>query len=199
MTSTDGHELLVSLAATRSLFEQLSKLITSVDIGVSSENWEVISGNSSSDVSSHYQRPNRWMPDTLYRFYQLDEEKSGNVTEDIVLFLGVLLDRQYGGNGFTEPWLTYGLYQFFPGFELPGYKAEWVETPLAEGDQAPDGKFYVWDNSSGDPDENGKLLHQEIAALPLVNIESEDSLQDMVITPLLAAARERIEHIKPSS
>jgi len=199
MEKTSGHELLDSLAATRNLFGQLSKLMTSVDVGVSQDNWEVVSGNGCSYLTSALQSPNRWMPETLYRFYEMDGKNTKVATEDLVLFFGVLLDRKYSGGGFTEPWVTFGMYQMYSEGDGVGYNASWVEEPLSEGDRVPDGEFQSWKNSSGDPGENRNILFQSIAALPLVEIDSESTLQDRIITPLLAIARELIKQISPST
>jgi hypothetical protein len=172
----------------------------SVELGITTERWEAMPSNMGSWLTSHYQRPQQWMPSTLYRFYQPEGGRQEDAKDDVFLFQGVLLDRQDASPEFKEPWVTFGLYQFFPGFERPGFErngnlSEWVETPLVEGDQKPDGKFYPWENSSGDPHENHNLRYQAVAAIPLVEIDSETSLHERIVKPLLGTAKERMGQI----
>jgi hypothetical protein len=136
------------------------------------------------------------MPSTIFRFYRMVEEGSECTSQ--ALFIGILLDRNNNNwGGFTEPWLTYGLYEFDSEETLDKFKDwSWVEGPFDDQND-PDGKFTrvkvedVEDVDSREEWDPVGLVYQALAALPLVKIQSAEDLKDLVIDPLLLELDER--------
>jgi len=154
--------------------------------------WECFSTNRCTDLTGHVHRPNQWIPQTIYRLYALPSDENSEAENDVILFLGVLLDRKGAWSGFQEPWLTFGLYQFIPGQSPRRFRYEdWVKAPL-EDEHDPDGSFKTWEKSGNDPLDNEGLLYQAVAAVPLITIQSSEDLKRDVIDPLLDRVQARL-------
>ena len=192
MVSEIGIKILSGLDEARSFFSQVSLLIRTGDDMLGEAGWECFSTNKCADLTGSIHRPNKWIPQTIYRLYQLPGGENAEAENDTILFLGVLLDRKGAWSGFQEPWLTFGLYQFLPGQNTHGFPPEsWVEEPLNEG-YDPDGSFTPWENPGNDPLENEGVLYQEVAAVPLITIQGSEDLKRVVIEPLLAKVQVRL-------
>ena len=189
MTNEAGMQILAGLAQARRFLGEISLLLQAADSMLGEVGWECSSGNRCTDLTGHVLKPKEWMPRTIYRSWGLpvgDNEEGGKL---ISLFLGVLLDREATESRFQEPWLTYGMFEHLTDYKR--YTAvEWAEEPLDDGHE-PDGIFRSWDNSPEDPGDDPALLHQTIAAIPLISIESADDLKGIVINPLLRVAQEK--------
>lgn len=190
MSEDPGKQMVESLAMTRRLFGQISKLIQAADSSLAEAGWECSSTNKCTDLTGHVGRPKKWMPQNIYRIYNYNDAENTGLEKDISLFIGVLLDQDMSWQGFDEPWLTFGLFQFAPG-HAKSWDEDWVKSPL-EARQEPNGTFFTWDIDSGDEGEEG-FIYEAFAAIPLISIESMEDLKIRLIEPLLQEVESRLE------
>lgn len=185
MAREDGQQILKGLAETREFFKQISLMLRTAEELFSERGWEdATGGKKCSNITSHLYHPESWMPQDICRLYLSTAENEEN--KDLILCVGVLLDREKAWGGFKEPWITCGLYQFAPGRkpERPqGGEAWWVTTHL-DDKHDPDGTFYRCTYSSEEQEQWG-IVYQATMALPLVQITSADDLRQKVVDPLL--------------
>jgi hypothetical protein len=181
-----GKMILKGLAETRKFFGQVSLLIRTAEENLKEEGWEPISSSyQSSDITSHLLHPQKWMPRWVARFFVNEEH------EDILVYVGVLLDGAGAWSGFKEPWFTCGLFQYLTG-ERPrdNWKPqwlEWVDTHLYfEKDS--DGKFHLR-KYSPEEKEYESISGESTMALPLMEITDANALEEKVIVPLLEEIR----------
>ena len=160
LPSETGKQILSGLAETRRFFGQVSQLMQAADGMLAEEGWEAFSTNRCTDLTGSLLHPRRWMAQNIYRFYRLSDGDNTGAGDDIIIVLGVVLDRDGAWVGFQEPWLTFGLYQYFPGHNPWKFRWEdWIDVPL-ENKVDPDGTFSTWDNPENDPEIDEGLLHQ---------------------------------------
>ena len=198
MANEAGKKILEGLGEARRFFGQVSLLLQSADGLLGEAGWECFSGNRCVDLTGHIHRPNQWMPQNIYRYYGLAELEDAGTGADLILFVGVLLDREGAWSGFQEPWLTFGLYQFLPGKATRKFRfEEWVEAPLEDKLEA-DGQFHFWDNQCADPDENEGLMHTAVAAIPLLSVQGAEELKRHVVDPLLGQVQNRFNQSENS-
>lgn len=180
----DGAQILKGLTQTRVFFKQVGLLIRTAEEQLMEAGWESIGGRKSSNITSDYLRPERWMPRDIYRFYVKSNEENDNVNSNLVICIGVLLDQEAAWAGFTEPWITCGVYKFNQEFITNNFNYwDWVYSAL-EDKHEPEGVFHGWDFSESD-EEDDELLYQAVMALPLVRITDAESLNQLIIIPLL--------------
>ena len=111
---TEGRQILEGLAQTRNFFKQISLVLRTAEDLLKEARWENIGGNrknKTSDITSHLHRSEQWMPQDIYRFY-IESIEEGKRKRGLVIFIGILLDREGAWAGFQEPWVTCGIYQF---------------------------------------------------------------------------------------
>ncbi len=188
MTETNGRQILTGLAETREFFQQVSLLIRTAEDSLRDEGWVTLFGNKCTDITGHLYKPKNWMPTKIFRFFVEEEEDGDN--KDKVLFVGVLLDGAGSWSGFREPWMTAGFYQFdadkkdVTKFDSWG----WISAQL-ENEREPDGKFQEYELTSEER-EKDYLVYWTTMALPLVSIDSAQTLKEKIIEPLLQKVAE---------
>jgi len=189
----NGAQILAGLAQARVFFRQISLMLRTAEDMLMEEGWESIWGRRSSNITSDYLRPERWMPRDIYRFYIANkEEKDNSSSNGLVIYTGVLLDQEGVWEGFTEPWITCGAFRFKPDFDIKGFNYwDWVRSALDDKHE-PDGVFheYVLENE----EEDEELLFQAIMALPLIRVTEAEVLKQLIIAPLL----QKIDEIRQS-
>lgn len=195
---TNGKQILEGLAQTRNFFRQLSLLLRAVDGLLYEAGWENIGGNKTSDMTSHVHKPERWMPQDIYRFY-VESEEEGEGNRGLVAFFGVLLDRDGAWAGFKEPWMTTGVYQFHKDKDPRQFRFwHWVAGAL-DHQYEPDGSFHEWECPQEEILEYEDLVYYALMALPLVEITDEESVKRRVIDPLLEKIRRIVEYRIPTN
>lgn len=183
MLTADGQQILAGLAETRKFFEQVSLLIRTAEDCLRDAGWDNLFGNKCAEITGHLYKPRSWMPTDIYRFFVASEDSEEN--RDLILFVGVLLDREGAWSGFKEPWITCGLYQFSPDVNVREFRYwDWVRAHL-DDQHDPDGDFYVYVCSPEEQQEYDGLMYEAIMALPLVAITSAEDLKQKFIDPLL--------------
>ncbi len=184
MTVVNGQQILEGLKQTRKFFKQVSLLLRTAEDMLYEAGWREMTGSSkSSNITSDLYRPESWMPQDIYRFYVPSDESE--IDKKIVLFVGVLLDREGAWKGFKEPWISSGLYEFLPDKSPPKLRyEEWVRLHL-DVEQDPDGRFYAHPIGDEKWYEEIGLLYQVSMALPLVEIDDAEDLKTRVTEPLL--------------
>ena len=198
LPSETGKQILSGLAETRRFFGQVSQLMQAADGMLAEEGWEAFSTNRCTDLTGSLLHPRRWMAQNIYRFYRLSDGDNTGAGDDIIIVLGVVLDRYGAWVGFQEPWLTFGRYQYFPGHNPWKFRLEdWIDVPL-ENKVDPDGTFSTWDNPENDPEIDEGLLHQAYGAVPLVSIQDASDIKNTVVDPLIEIAQARIAGFKGS-
>ena len=114
----DGAQILTGLAQARAFFRQISLMLRTAEDMLIEEGWESIWGRRSSSITSDYLRPDRWMPRDIYRFYIANkEEEEDSSSNGLVIYTGVLLDQESAWSGFTEPWVTCGVFKMIQEFD----------------------------------------------------------------------------------
>lgn len=174
-----GKLILKGLAETRRFFEQVSLLIRTAEESLKEWGWEPISSSyQSSDITSHLLRPKKWMPRWVSRFFVNEEH------ENILVYIGVLLDGAGTWAGFRELWVTCGLFEYLHGKDpRENWALDWVTTHLFfERDS--DGKFH-WREYPPDESKSEGILREATMALPLIKVTNADDLKFKVTDPLL--------------
>lgn len=188
MTEIDGNQILTGLSETRRFLEQVSLLIQTAEDVLRAKGWDTPFGNKCTHVSGGLYHPEKWMPAEVYRFFVVDEDSEEN--SDLVLFVGVLLDSETAWSGFTEPWVTCGLYRF--DTEKSAVRRfshwDWVHAILDDKHDA-DGVFHDYQFSPEEQEECDGLVYQSIMALPLTAIDSAQALERKIVEPLLERVR----------
>lgn len=180
----DGAQILKGLTQTRNFFKQVGLLIRTAEELLLETGWESIGGRKSSNITSDYLRPERWMPQDIYRFYVESNEEDDSSNSNLVIYTGVLLDQEAAWDGFTEPWVTCGIYKFKQAFKAENFNYwVWIRAAL-DDEHGPDGLFHEYDFSESE-EEDEELLHQAVMALPLIRITDAESLNQLIIIPLL--------------
>jgi len=177
--NNNGQMILNGLAETREFFEQVSLLIRTAEEDFREKGWELISSSSEcSDVTRQLSRPQKWMPRWVARLFINDEH------ENILIYVGVLLDRVGSWAGFREPWITCGLFEYLSGKNPHvNWDLNWVTTHL-ESEKDPDGKFNLREYPPMER-ESESILKESTMALPLVEITDANALKQKIIVPLL--------------
>ena len=178
-----GQIILKGLAETRRFFEQVSLLIRTAEEDLKEQGWEPISSSYQSfDITSHLSRPQKWMPRWVVRFFINDEH------ENILIYIGVLLDGAGTWAGFREPWITCGLFEYLEE-KSPheNWALDWVTTHL-DFEKDPDGKFRLREYPPEER-ESESISKESTMALPLVEITDVNTLKEKVIVPLIEEIR----------
>ncbi|MDO8567438.1 MAG: hypothetical protein Q7R57_01835, partial [Dehalococcoidales bacterium] len=178
MTEVDGHQILLGLAETRKFFEQVSLLVRTAEDSLGTEGWEPLFGNKCATNSPLLHRPKQWMPAEVYRFFVAGEDSEGN--KDTVIFIGVLIDNEGAWGGFQEPWITCGIFRFNTDTDVTKFDHRgWIWSHLDDKHDA-DGIFHDWESTPEKVQENDGLVYEATMALPLVSIDSAESLKHKI-------------------
>jgi hypothetical protein len=179
----NGTQILEGLKQTRNFLKQVALLIRTAEDRFIEKGWEGIGGKRSSDITSDYLRPEKWMPRYVYRFFRKSDEEDERRYNNYVIYIGVLLDPENAWEGFTEPWVTCGAYKMIETFETDKFNYwDWVLSVI-EDKHEPDGEFHYW-TPSEDEEEDEEVQYQVIMALPLIRITDAESLDQLIISPL---------------
>jgi hypothetical protein len=177
-----GQQILKGLRETRAFFEQVSLLIRTADDLLRDDGWDNLFGKKCADVTSDLYRPKKWMPAEIFRFFIAPKESHH---KDIILFVGVIFDQEGAWQGFTEPWVTCGLYQCRDDIDTAKFSDwDWVSSQL-EHEHDPDGKFNCLTFTPDQQEESDGVIYQAVMALPLMSIGSAQDLKEKVVEPLL--------------
>jgi len=181
----NGAQILNGLMQTRKFYQHVALLIRTAEELLMKAGWESIGGRKSSNITSDYLHPERWIPRDIYRFYIESNEEQPGINSNLIAYTGVLLDQENAWAGFTEPWVTCGVYNFHQEFQVINFNYwTWVRAALDDKHE-PDGSFSKFDFSESEEEEDDELLYQAVMALPLVRITDSESLNQLIIDPLL--------------
>ncbi len=181
---TIGQDILKGLKETRKFYEQVGLLVRTVEDLLGEQGWTNALKNNSRktcDITSDLYQTHKWKPRLISRFYMNEG------LDNILIYVGVLLDLETKWQGFEEPWLTCGLYQFIPGVNpLDKVDLNYVGAHLWDKLEA-DGKFkpYTWNKQEMESEDFSGYSFQSTMALPLVTMKNADDLKIKVVEPLL--------------
>ena len=181
----DGKNILATLRATRTLFEDVSKMLSTVDAMMRERGWETRASNTCmADLSRTIQSPDYWLPSLVFRYLRHKDMPTKLVAASVILDLVEKPERV------REPLISGIVFDYGPGAE-PGndWKYEyagwhvWMPGSTDDGTPVSAEPKVVW------PKDNVRALSVTSFALPLVVITDSDALRGRVVEPLNELAR----------
>ena len=160
------------------LYRELQTLLISADELMAAERWVPLS----TSVTSHGKNldsPERWLAQYVFRFYH--RPKQGH--DHVMLYLSAVLYDSGNPTRITEPILTAGWVEFKSPADPLKFQWEDLQLHLDIPGSACDGVVMTHDTASmGKRREFNKF---GTLAVPLVEIDTADTLKQRVIAPLL--------------
>lgn len=180
--NTLGPDIHAALVSVRRFHRQVALLLRTADAHMAENRLQGLCGATSiSDGTASIHLPDKWMPNTAFRFY------SRKGAADTVVFVAAIICPR-GPESHVRPWRE------------PLISAGWVRLAKAPSkwnqygwanmitwtDVAWDGTLSRWMPPGGKPCENGSL-EQRCLAVPLVAITSTEELVRSVLDPVIAS------------
>jgi hypothetical protein len=177
-----GEELLKAIKSMRDFLGDVSLLLRSADALMAEKSWETLGGSGClSDMSYSVNAGHLWMPREASRSYRNSSEYP-----NIVAMVAVLLDDFQRDYRVTEPVVS-ASYFIFPVdtsekiTKLELWQSGWFGWLEAQRNGAPvemDDKCREWE-------EENRWKYMQVFGRPLVEVNNEALLKEMIIDPLL--------------
>ena len=178
--SEDGRGMNELMAQVLRLYRETQALLVSADDLMTDKSWASVN-NTCITGSNSLDQPEQWFAQTAHRFYR----HSGPERSGILSYVSVLLFDSDKPDLLAEPLLTAGWMDYGSDGDLDNYDY-WYS------------RFHIW---MPDPSDDGvarsvgsnnwpkwKLPFEKIStlAVPLVEVTTTDTLNERIVTPLLA-------------
>jgi len=178
--SEDGKNIMAMIKQMGTLFDNVQKLLMTIDDKMNEKNWEALNNTVMSERSGSIQNPQKWLPDVLFRHYKNNDYKN------LLVFISILLnDDQFGEYTISEPYLSIGFFDYVNEVDVPEYwHARWFGYFIKKVE---DNK--IIDSYPGwEKDRKAKypFKHWKCFGLPLTDITNDKDIEQKIINPLLS-------------
>lgn len=177
---TEGEKIVALMRQADRLFQQVSKLLMSIDAQMLQHGWE-FKENKATSVNNAIWRPKEWVPQDVYRFYSSKESGSSH----LLGYVAVLLwDRERDAP--FEPLISAGCFNFGVGNAVNKQWDYWfARLHLAHSQRSEDGSLVRSTASSLVSANPVHFQTLESFAVPLISIADAEHAETRIVKPLI--------------
>jgi hypothetical protein len=191
--STDGENILKVIKQTRSICEQISLLLRTIDEQMKKAGWNSEGNTAIVESSLSILQPLQWMPSDVFRFYRNEN------CPNRLAYVSVLLDDdKWKEYTIKEPLITAGFFDYGQtkvgqqGDNWLYWYARYYGYLAKEKGLNPDGHPFHFDpRTARTGDDWGKFESAEVFALPLTTITSSHDAKSKITDKLLELVNEK--------
>lgn len=190
--SSDGENILKAIKQTRSICEQISLLLRTLDEQMKKGDWNSEGNLAIVETSTSILQPMQWVPSDIFRFYRNEDYPNR------LAYVSVLLDddkwREYT---IKEPLVTAGFFDYGhvkvgeQGGNWLYWYARYYGYLAKEKGLSPDGQPFHFDPRTARTGDWGKFESAEVFALPLTSITNARNAKSMITDKLLELLKEK--------
>lgn len=176
----EGKTILSAIHQIRDLHRSISRLLKTADAAMDVQGWKNAKADSTAlhEMSYSIDRPERWMPWDVYRYYKHTDHPS------ILASITVILDDSEGR--LSEPLVSGGLFDFGQGQTVANFYTWLSSIYKAVPDREADGRFREISRAQLEPSWQTDFEKAWCFAIPLVEMASEAVLREDVVEKLLS-------------
>lgn len=182
--SEDGEKILKFVKEIRKLCHNMSLLLMTVDEQMGSKDWEKAGNTAIADSSASVDIPERWFPETIFRFYK------NTKYPNILVFVSILLDDiEYYAKypeEIKEPLITAGYFDCGEGEKVEHWEYYYAKCYGDTENRIDDGRIYQskenWKEEWG---ETYNFQSYKCFGIPLISITNASDIESKIIKPLV--------------
>lgn len=189
--STDGENILKVIKQTRSICEQISLLLRTVDEQMKKAGWDSEGNTAIAESSSSIQQPAQWLPSEVFRFYRHKDYPNR------LAYVSILLDDdKWKEYTIKEPLVTAGFFDYGQvkvgeqGDNWLYWYARYYGYLAKDKGLSPDGQHFHFDPRTARTGDWGEFESAEVFALPLTSITNADDAKSKITDKLLELVKE---------
>lgn len=184
MTTESGAQLHASIEGMHAFHRQCKRFLEAAEGHLLEEGWSRAAGSQALIEATYaITQPEKWMPDTLFRWFKVSEEA------DTYAWVSLLLSSRHPKKDaprFDEPLASVGWVQFAEPRTETTFKHLWMARTLLWTSVPRDGTWHErrWPRKGQEIGQHGEVLVR-VMGCPLAPVDSTEKLSTQLLEPLV--------------